>query len=237
MNCEDGIVNVLREYVDSLLEQVHTCMPGRVESYDESTHEATIKPLIRMRQKSGVLIDIPPIANVPIMLPSTGVFSLEYPLSIGDEVLILFSETSIGNWLESSAGSMADPEDTARFCLTDAIAIPGLWPFSVLPQSKNSIKISKTGEITVVNEAGATVVMDASGLISVKNQTASLKSLMDALWSDLQGVASDLALWAAGNVPPASPATNAQLIAMGTALAPRITSMALTAQQVSTLLK
>jgi hypothetical protein len=66
-------------------------VPGRIQSYDKDTRMATVKPSVRQRTLHGELLDIPPIAWVPVVWPSSGAFSLVGDLAAGDGVMLIFS--------------------------------------------------------------------------------------------------------------------------------------------------
>ena len=213
------IVEVLERHIDSILEGLHTAIPGRIESYDKATRKATVKPLVRLRMKTGPLVDIPPISEIPIMLPSSKAFSMDFDLVAGDSVLIICTEVAIGNWLQNTTGEIADPEDSSRFNLTDAVAIPGLWPFSFVPESP--VKIGQDGAQLVLTTPAGTVA-----------------SLMDDLWTELAGVTNDINTWAstisATGVTPVLGGAFAPLVA---AFVPRLISIQTKAQRVGSILK
>ncbi len=140
----EGTVDVFSKFYDSKMENVHTCIPGIIESYDgHATRKATVKPAIKLNRENGDNIEILPITNVPVIFPSSTAFNMVYPLQQGDSCLILFSETGIGTYLDSS-GSVVDSDDYARFSLTDAICLPGLFPFGQVPATK-TIELDEEG--------------------------------------------------------------------------------------------
>lgn len=126
-------------------------LPGRVESYDSSTQQASVQPLIRKARidESGERqVDRLPVVNgVPVVFPGCGGFSITWPLSAGDTVLLVFASGSLDKWL--SVGGEVDPNDDRRQHISDAIAIPGLRPGNA-PVSGNSdshMVIQTEGEI------------------------------------------------------------------------------------------
>ncbi len=127
----EDTLDAMELWLQSRMEQVHTALPGRIQSYDPSTRLAVVKPSVLPKSMHADTFDIPPIADVPVVWPGTGEFTLEGNLATGDGVLLLFTEAGIGNWLQSSADAPA--EDQTRFSLQDAIAIPGLFQPSRRP--------------------------------------------------------------------------------------------------------
>ena len=145
--------------VDGRLGNLHACLPGRVEKYDYKTQKADVKPLVKRPYADGAK-PLPVISSVPVVWPRGGDASLTFPLGKGDGVLLVFAERSIETWLAASKGTDADPGEPRRFDLSDAIAIPGLNPFTVpgLAEDADSalfkykdfkVKISKDGKIAI----------------------------------------------------------------------------------------
>ena len=113
------------------LDDVHTCLPGRVRSYDRTTQTATIRlgarRVVRAADEDAdedTSEALPDLVDVPVLWPGGGGFYVHLPLAEGDSVLVLFPETSIDRWLET--GSAEDPSIATRHGLDGAIAIPGL---------------------------------------------------------------------------------------------------------------
>lgn len=110
--------------IEDVLDQVHTCRPGRVVSYDGETGLATVDVI-------GVDADgnaLPRLFKVPVQHPQWGDFCIVAPLAAGDRVLLLFAESSIEEAAETGQGVI--PLDPRRHAMSDAIALPG---FTVRP--------------------------------------------------------------------------------------------------------
>lgn len=120
--------DVIQQIIDSYMQKVHTCIPGKIESYDLTTKKATVKPLIKLKVNNESL-SYPVISNVPVIFQGTKDAVVAFPISPGDGCLILFSEQAMENYL-SSAGNEVEPGDNRRYSVNDAICIPGLFPFS-----------------------------------------------------------------------------------------------------------
>lgn len=112
--------------INTLISNIHTNAPGEVISY--SGGRAVVKSLIKFRIDEETLADSPPIAEVPVvfMSGSGGNASVSVPIKKGDGVMLCFSERAMDDFLQG--GQSADPR---QFDLTDAMAIPGLWPAAV----------------------------------------------------------------------------------------------------------
>lgn len=116
---------------------VRVALPGRVETYDPTTQSCSVQPLIfdgvpdetGTRQPDRIAV----VENVPVVFPGSGAFSITFPISKGDTVLLVVSSSSIDRWL--AIGGEVDPIDDRRHHITDAIAIPGLrdFPHAISP--------------------------------------------------------------------------------------------------------
>lgn len=161
------LTEAVRAAIIKELSQIHTCLPGRIETYDYTVQQASVTPLIKKRFKNGDILSMPIIENVPVVWPRGGGASLTFPLVQGDGVLLVFSERSMDNWL--SVGDEAEPGGPAMFDLSDAIAVPGLNPFSVesLAASEDSIQIIYNDAFISIDTEGAITVDNGSGSVSI----------------------------------------------------------------------
>lgn len=142
--------------------KVHTALPGRVESYDKVNVRVEVTPLISKRFADDGVLDYGRIVDVPVMFPRTKNFHLSYPLESGDGVLLIFSERSLETFLKGVGKPLA-PNDTRKFSVTDAIAYPGLFPFS------EGAKISSGSEMELVFK-GTKITSDGTDLsLEAKN--------------------------------------------------------------------
>lgn len=132
MPLKPKLPEALRLAFESWARDIHTAIPGRVESYDRAKQVADVVPVIRDARPDddgGIeLFDPPVIPNVPVQMPRGGGFALHLPLVKGDHVILLFQESAIGHWRES--GEVAEPGDLTRLGFGYPIAIPGIAPNS-----------------------------------------------------------------------------------------------------------
>lgn len=171
----DDMLESLEVWLQSRLEDVHTMLPGTVQSYNEKTRTAVVKPSVSLRSMHGDTLDIPPIASVPVVWPGSSSFTtMSKDLPKGSGVTLLFSEASLGNWQRGSQD--ADAEDETRHCLQDAIAVPGLWSMRRIPSHK--FLSADWGMCSDRLEIGGT----NGGLASIKNQVTDLKSEIEKNW-------------------------------------------------------
>jgi hypothetical protein len=123
--------DLLRRVLESHADEIHTCLPGRVRSYDYTTQTASID-LGARRVVRGLDDDedddtsepYPTLVAVPIVWPGTLFGTLHFPLGEGDSVAVFFPEVSIDRWL--ATGEAEDPGIATRHGIDGAFAIPGL---------------------------------------------------------------------------------------------------------------
>ena len=166
-NVARAIIELLQSY---LAGNVHTSMPGRVESYDRTKRTGSVKPMLKICDSSGTQIELPVIPDVPFAIYGTASASVVLPVSAGDYVLMIFSERAIGRFMQNGQQSVTSFEHT--FSLGDAIALPGIFP------GGSSIPSTGANDITIINNGGK-VVLNASGDIELGTGTLS-KLVTDA---------------------------------------------------------
>ena len=82
-------------------EELHTGMPGIVETYDAASRRARVIPGVRALMADGTYMDRPPIVNVPVLFPSFGGVTVEGPLETGAAYWMSVSERGIGMFKDS----------------------------------------------------------------------------------------------------------------------------------------
>ena len=159
------MVAAIQAVIEANLVELHTSMPGTVESYDANLQQANIRPNLKRKfttDDGSEIVDLPIINNVPVCWTRTASAFIHLPLKSGDQVLIICSERSIDTW--KTAGSQQYPDDPRRHNLTDAVAIPGCWPFStpmldvdpdalMLVNGVGQVKVAPDGKVSFGNKS------------------------------------------------------------------------------------
>jgi len=125
-----SLETVFATVIEGYLDDLHVALPGRVTKFDATTQKASVEPTIGRRfGRYGDRVDeiLPVLTNVPVVWPRGGGFVLQFPLTVGDFVLLVFSERSYDEWL-TKGGSRVVPQAERRHHLTDAVAIAGVYP-------------------------------------------------------------------------------------------------------------
>lgn len=107
---------------------IHVCLPCIVQSYNQDQMTVDVQPTIRERviDESGGIsyVNYPLLINVPIVFPSCGNFHITFPVNLGDECLVVFSDLAIDNWWVN--GNVQNPIEQRRHDLSDGFAIFGI---------------------------------------------------------------------------------------------------------------
>ena len=143
----------LRFALHQALKDVHTCLPGLVETYDPERRRARVRPAISLLAADGRTIPRPPIADVPVVFPTGGGFALTFPLEPGDPVLLVYAQRGISDWKRTH--QLSPPDVDGFFSAKDAIAIPGFgrvgsWePDHEITVSSSGIAIKTSGILSI----------------------------------------------------------------------------------------
>jgi hypothetical protein len=133
------LAELLRTAINYHLDDLHVMLPGSVQLYDPTSQTANIQPLIKRRVKCAdgteLLETLPVLVKVPIVFPRGGGtpgFFITFPIQPGDYVMLVFAERSLDVWLADPTADSTNPVDPGEFRkhdISDAVAIPGLYPF------------------------------------------------------------------------------------------------------------
>ena len=157
-----SMTEVFKKSTNAASENIKVCMPAVVVRYDFKKQLIDAKPSFKRKYQDGTIEDSPVIYNVPVAFPRAGDAFIVLPLKKGHSVLLVFSDKSLEKWL--SNGTENEPDDKRSHHISDAIAIPGCYPFSdpapvnndddVIVKNKDlEMRIKKSGHIQVLNSS------------------------------------------------------------------------------------
>lgn len=181
---------------------------GTVQSFDAATQTATItinyKKMFDQRGVNGVyskvLRDYPLLIDVPVIVLGGGTWRLTFPISQGDECMVLFNDRDIDNWFKS--GQNTAPASTRLHDMCDGVALVGLASL------KRSIEDYDETHALLQNIAGGAMVGVAASTVLIGNQTTTLNALLQNLISAVKALSINVASVApaGGTVSPTSQA-------------------------------
>ena len=112
------------EHIQSALRDLHTCLPGVVNSYDPAKQTATVQPAIKRIFSEKGSVALPLCVDVPVSFPGGGDFHMTFPVKAGDDCILIFSERCIDYWYAN--GGVQLPAEYRLHDLSDAFAIIGV---------------------------------------------------------------------------------------------------------------
>ncbi len=156
-----------------------------VEDMDAAHQTVTAQIAIqeRVRTPNGAAWwDVPPIVNVPIMMPRGGGYSITLPLKKGDQGMLIFCDACFDTWWKygqdnappaqnqpplsgpNPSGSQRQFE-VRRHYVHDCGFYPGLWSQNRLLEnySSDSLQIRSDDNTTVIDVSAAGVAVTGSG--------------------------------------------------------------------------
>ena len=104
--------------IEAIFERLHVALPGEVISYDQTNRTAQIVPTVRNWRCSD---DPPILLDVPVFFPGNYTF----PVTAGDECLVIFADTCIDGWFQNSGINV--PMSARRHDLSDGFALVGFF--------------------------------------------------------------------------------------------------------------
>ncbi len=134
-----NLATALRFALRQGLKDIYTCMPGIVRSYDPESRRATVQAALSVTTTDGREIERASVADVPVVFPTGGGFSMTWPLEPGDSVLLVYARRGLSEWKRTL--DVASPDLEGFFSEKDAIAIPGF----VHDDTEHRIDVSDAG--------------------------------------------------------------------------------------------
>lgn len=193
MSGEPSLHKAIKDTIESRLTDLNVCLPGKVVKVDVSAGKCDVQPLIKRKFGDGTIVDLPVITNVPIANYRAGKAAVYLPLHVGDMVQLTFAQRSLDIWL--SKGGTVDPKDPRKHHISDAIAYPGVYPFSDPPSGAdaNNIVIKNDQAVLTVLPSGKFKIANSSDelldcLVNICTQLETMnQNLFDAMTATLLG--------------------------------------------------
>lgn len=175
---ELSLDEIFRGLVKAFMSDEHGPLLAEVETYDQATQRASVKPLMKIYNQ-GRLMDPKVQQDVPVQWPGGGDGSLTFPLAAGDVGVIVPMAADISAW--SASGTIDQGAPTQRkLSLSDVVFIPKLT--------------SRAGPLpSAAYAAGATVLRGSD--VRLGDSTADkFVALAELVKSELDGIKADLDL-------------------------------------------
>ena len=204
------IADTILAAIDARLENVMTCMPGKIVTYNSLTQTVDVQPMVQAvtEQPNGEMVAErqPVIPGCPVFAPSGGRFRILAPIKAGDFCIILFTHCAIDTFIATGRESVQD--DNGRHKIGNAFALIGINPFSTpftqIPTNTLSIGLDNGPTIEIGQNS---IVAGGSGAQPTFKATA----YANAFTTLIGAIAS-----AVGGLPGGTPAKTAITTALDT---------------------
>lgn len=204
VNEQSRIASMLRGFVDDMLYDVQTNIPAVVTSVNYGNGTLSAKPLIKTKKKGGQMYEEPMVHDVPILTAAgnTGKAKMTFPIKVGDKVVLIMANRDTGTLLNSSGGSIVEPEMDkplgwypigAHACLFVEADANDIDPENIIIKNEKA-KFTITNSSTKIETAGGSAELKASGELNVNGakisptgkMTTSSGVDLDDLYNDYQ---------------------------------------------------
>jgi hypothetical protein len=149
---------ILKSSFESGQSELHTAIPGIVQSFNPATMTAVVQPSItvEIRQADGSKKEmvLPVLTDCPVVFPSGGGFILSFPIKAGDNCLVVFAERCIDGWWQN--GGVSRQVEKRMHDLSDGFVLVGCFAQTGIPsitQNKTSLKaLDGSAEVIMDND-------------------------------------------------------------------------------------
>lgn len=118
-----------RNMGDGWKSTLRVACPGIIQSFNQVEQTVTVQLALREQisdnEYNKEWREIPPLLDVPIVVPRAGGYALTLPIRQGDECLVIFGDMCIDSWWE--LGGIQNQLEKRRHDLSDGFAILGVW--------------------------------------------------------------------------------------------------------------
>lgn len=196
-------LSTLLDYFQKSLKIEFACHHiGTIQSFDPDTQTATASLAYQKTKNNTEGVgnatvqaqNYPILIDCPVICLGGGSGAITFPITVGDECLILFNDRDFGNWF---AGNSSSPPPSSRLhSFADGIILVGVRSMaSVLTDYDSSAVTLKLGEnnikimedsVAITLSSGTTLTLRNDGTFSVDNATAEIVFAIYKLFVDIQ---------------------------------------------------
>lgn len=171
---------VIRNAVEVMLYEMHTCFPVQVVKVRSNAYVDVQPLLLTQFMNETQPRKMPVVQNVPVIQPRGALYWIKLPIAVNDLGVCIVSQRSLDTW-KAGTGTFANPNDVRQHNLSDCIFIPGLYT------TQNVVPGAAT-DLTLHN-GDSTITMRQDGKFAIENTDSELLSLI----SDLADATASLA--------------------------------------------
>lgn len=188
---DPNLTDLLSLFMRQIKLDLNCCHIGTVQSFDSTKQTASVTINYTKSYSSGTQmntvkqVSYPLVADCPIVVLGGGSSYVSFPISPGDECMVLFNDRDIDNWFSFS--TVGAPVATGRLhSFSDGLIIVGV-------RSKNNfITNFDTARAIFGNKNSAYVGVSATK-VKIANQTKNLETILQNLITALDNLKIDVA--------------------------------------------
>ena len=159
---DKNLLNSFSVLKNNILNNINCVQTGTIQTFNNSNQTCTVTINTKRQVTLNPVTwqDYSILVDVPVLIPGGGGGSLQFPISQGDECILLFNDRELDAWF---ANGKTQPFDEARtHSLSDAIAIVGLHslPNSLQNYVTNAVNLSYNGISVNLSNLGVTINSD-----------------------------------------------------------------------------
>lgn len=130
---------VIQELIEDRLFELNTAFPGTIKRIDKAKGLVDVQPTLKRRYVDQTEAVTPPIIRgVPLWQYRAGTARVNMPVKVDQRVMVICCQRSLDRWKVSGAADV--PGSSRVHSISDAVAIPGLYPVSeALPIEDNLV--------------------------------------------------------------------------------------------------
>lgn len=174
-NSKKSLTDVLRNWFSNFSDSFNCIKIGRITSVNTSNQTVSVQILHKRvdlsNLKKNELRDYPVLQDVPFIVLGGGNSYLTFPISVGDNCLLLFNDYEIDRWWDT--GENLPSTFDRKHDISDAFALVGVHSMVDLIQGYNNyvhLKYSNSSSITVGEVIDVTNAQtNVSGKLTVAN--------------------------------------------------------------------
>jgi hypothetical protein len=172
------IIESLRAMLDGHAIEQWTTLPGIIQDFDVDTCTCSVKSAVKgiVRNSDGTVndVELPIMIKVPVMFPRGGDYIITFPVTQGDECLIIFSCRCIDEWWRQ--GGIQRQTSLRVHDLHDGFVIVGVFsqPTVFASIKPDTLQIrNKNGDSYIEMADGGAIKIVAPGGLSISGTLTS----------------------------------------------------------------
>lgn len=168
----DQAIEFFDSLTKSITSNIHTCMLGKIKTFDHKKMKAEVIPLYKHVAEDGKIEERKPLIEVPVSFMYVNGFYIRPPYKKDDLVIIIFSEEDMDKVLVS--GDEEQPNSNRKHDISDAIII-GSWKLfdeelQISDENENDLVISnKENNFSIIIKEDGKIEISSKEEISINS--------------------------------------------------------------------